>query len=64
MMFGTFTNFAVYNCFMTGIYTVRSTELLEMRKVPFPIKIAASSYVAFWMCRKLWEENIYEAELY
>lgn len=64
MMFGTFTNFAIYNCFMTGIYTFRATELMEMRKLPLPLKLGVSSIVSFIMCKKLWEGNIYEAELY
>lgn len=63
-IFGLFSNFAVYNCFLTGIYNVRNTELLQMRRVPFPLKIAASSALAYYMCSKLWDNNIYEAELY
>lgn len=63
-VFGLFTNFAIYNCFLTGIYTFRQTELVDLRKVPFPIKFIASSCVAFYMCKKLWNHNIYEADLY
>jgi len=35
-----------------------------MRRVPFVIKFAASSAIAYFMCNKLWNNNIYEAELY
>jgi hypothetical protein len=63
-MFGLFTNFAVYNCFMTGIYNFRNTELLDMRRVPFMVKFGVSSIVAYQMCKRLWDNNIYEAELY
>lgn len=35
-----------------------------MRRVPFVVKFALSSGVAFYMCNKLWNNNIYEAELY
>lgn len=63
-MFGLFTNFAFYNCFMTGIYNFRTSELLDMRRVPFIFKFTVSSLVAYYMCKKLWENNIYEAELY
>lgn len=62
--FGLFTNFAVYNCFLTGIYNFRTTEVLDMRRVPFLAKFALSSAVAYYMCSRLWDNNIYEAELY
>ncbi len=62
--FGLFTNFAIYNCFLTGIYNFRTTELLDMRRVPFVLKFALSSACAFYFCSKLWDDNIYEAELY
>lgn len=63
-VFGTFTNFALYNCFFTGIYNFRSSELLDMRRVPFAAKFSFSTLLAFTMCKKLWDNNIYEAELY
>jgi hypothetical protein len=63
-IFGLFSNFAVYNCFFTGIYNFRQTELLAMRRVPFPVKFVASSAIAYYMCDKLWDHNIYESELY
>ncbi len=62
--FGIFANFAIYNCFLTGIYNYRQTELLDLRRVPFLFKFTLSSIVAFTMCRKLWNHNIYESELY
>ena len=62
--FGAFSNFAIYNCFLTGIYNVRTTELLDMRRVPFAVKFSLSTLVTFYMCKRLWENNIYEAELY
>ena len=62
--FGLFTNFAIYNCFLTGIYNFRTTEVLDLRRVPFPVKFTLSSAVALYMCNRLWDSNIYEAELY
>ena len=62
--FGLFTNFAVYNCFLTGIYNFRTTEVLDMRRVPFLAKFVVSTGVAYYMCSKLWDNNIYESELY
>jgi hypothetical protein len=63
-LFGAFSNFAVYNCFFTGIYNFRNTELLDMRRVPFAVKLGFSSLISYQMCKRLWENNIYEAELY
>ena len=62
--FGTFTNFAFYNCFLTGIYNFRTHEVLDTRRIPFVFKFAVSTFVSVYMCKKLWENNIYEAELY
>ena len=64
LMFGTFSNFAFYNCFLTGIYNFRTTEVLDMRKIPFVAKFAVSTLITYFMCKKLWNSNIYEAELY
>jgi hypothetical protein len=63
-LFGLFSNFAIYNCFFTGIYNFRTKEVIDMRRIPFVAKFALSSLIAFAMCKKLWETNIYEAELY
>jgi hypothetical protein len=63
-VFGLFTNFALYNCFLTGIYNMRNRELLDTRRVPFLVKFSISSLAAYSMCSKLWDNNIYEAELY
>jgi hypothetical protein len=46
-VFGTFTNFAFYNCFLTGIYNYRTVELLDMRKIPFALKISLSTIIAY-----------------
>jgi hypothetical protein len=51
VVFGAFSNFAIYNCFLTGIYNVRNTEVLDMRRVPFVFKFFVSSAVAFYMCK-------------
>jgi hypothetical protein len=63
-VFGVFTNFAIYNCFLTGIYNFRTTELLDMRRLPFIVKFGVSSLVAYQMCKRLYDHNIYEADLY
>ena len=35
-----------------------------MRKMPFLAKFAVSSGIALYMCNRLWDNNIYEGELY
>ena len=62
--FGIFANATVYFAFFTGIYNFRSTELVNMRKVPFLAKFAASFLVAFTMCGKLWNKQVYEPDVY
>jgi len=54
--FGAITNFAIYNAFFVGIYDFRTKELVNMRKVPFVVKFAASTLISVWMCSKLWEK--------
>jgi hypothetical protein len=46
-VFGVFSNFAIYNCFFTGIYNFRSTEVLAMRRVPFVVKFSFSTLMAY-----------------
>ena len=62
--FGVFTNAAVYNAFMIGIYNFRTYEVMAMSSVPFPLKLAISTAVAGTMCRKLYFHQIYEPDLY
>ncbi len=35
-----------------------------MRRVPFLIKIGISSAATYYMLSKLWDNNIYDADLY
>lgn len=35
-----------------------------MRRVPFLVKFAVSSGMAYLMFSRMWDKNIYEAELY
>ena len=62
--FGLFTNAAVYNAFMIGIYNFRTYEIKAMSTVPFPLKLAISTAVAVGMSRKLYFHQIYEPDLY
>ena len=62
--FSVFTNAAVYNAFMIGIYNFRTYEVMAMSSVPFPLKLAISTAVAGTMCRKLYFHQIYEPDLY
>ena len=62
--FGIFANVAIYNAFFVGLYNFRTYELLNMRQVPFPLKIGISTVVAGAMARKLYLNGIYEPALY
>ena len=62
--FGIFANATIYFSFMTGIYNWRTKELMNMRKVPFLAKFVVSSLTAYVMCKKLYEKQVYEPEVY
>ena len=63
-VFGLFANGAIYHTFCTGIYNYRTTELFNMRVIPFPLRLALSTAITYTMCYKLWLDQIYEPELY
>ncbi len=62
--YGFVFNFFLYHGVMTGIYNYRIYELVNMRRVPFPLKLGATSLVTFLMCRRLYNENLYEEDTY
>ena len=64
MGFGVFANAAIYNAFFIGLYNFRTYEVMNMKQVPFPLKIGISTLVAGIMCRKLYIHQIYEPDLY
>lgn len=59
-----FSSLAVYHCFFTKIYDFRSRELLNMRSVPFAAKFLPTLAVSYYMCYRMWEDYIYDPELY
>ena len=54
----------MYQAFLTGIYNYRQRELLNMRKIPFAFKLALSSLVTGTMCYSLYNDNLYDEQLY
>lgn len=58
--FGAVANFFVYQAFMTGIYNYRTRELLNMKRVPLPLKLAVSLAVSGGMCRALYNDSLYD----
>jgi hypothetical protein len=62
--FGLFANFFMYQAFLTGIYNYRQRELLNMRAIPFPLKVGLSSLVSGLMCYSLYTDNLYDENLY
>ena len=63
-MFGLVTDVSLYNCFMVGIYNYRNRELLDMRRVPFYLKLGITTLISFELCRQLWINNLYDADVY
>ena len=62
--FGCFSNLVLYGAFFTGIYNFRTTELLNMRSIPLPIKLAITTTISSAITYKIYERVIYEPELY
>lgn len=62
--FGIFANATTYFAFMTGIYNFRTHELVNMRRVPFIVKFAFSTLISVTMCVKLYDNRLYEPEMY
>ena len=62
--FGVFSNFFIYQAFLTGIYNYRSRELLNMRSVPLVLKLGLSTSVSGAMCYLLYYDNLYDDDLY
>ena len=52
--FGLFTNFFLYQAFMTGIYNYRDREILSMRRVPLAAKLTLTTCTAGFMCYLLY----------
>ena len=59
-VFGFFSNFFIYQAFFTGIYNYRQTELINMRRIPFPVKLLMSSFFTGNLCHLLYRDNIYD----
>ena len=53
-----------YAAFLTGIYNYRTTELINMRLVPFPLKFGLSTMVGSYFAFTIWNDDIYNPDLY
>jgi len=62
--FGVFSSLALYHCFFTKIYDFRSREILNMRSIPFVGRFSLTCGISYLMCSKMWEDHIYDPELY
>lgn len=58
------SNFLIYQAFLSGIYNYRQTELLNMRRVPLPLKLAISTATSGFMGYLLYNDHLYNNELY
>ena len=62
--FGVFMTGMVYAAFFRGLYNYRTWEVINMRKVPFPLKFGASSLMAGYISYTLWKDDIYNPDVY
>ena len=62
--FGCMINFFLYQAAFTGIYNYRTTELINMRRVPLFVKLGGSSLITFSMCYMLYNDSLYDEQLY
>lgn len=51
--FAIFANFFFYNAVFRGIYNYRTWEIINMKAVPLPVKVIASTLVSTGMAYKL-----------
>jgi hypothetical protein len=61
---GMFANLAIYNTFLIGIWNFRTQEILDMKRVPFVLKLTLSTAASAVMCHTLWTTNLYDPHLY
>jgi len=61
---GCFANFFLYQAFMTGSYNYRNTEVVRMRRVPLPVKLAVSTSLSTYMVFLLYNDHLYNEDLY
>ena len=62
--FGFIASVLVYNAFFRGIYNFRSRELVNMRHVPFTLKLGLSAFVGIAFSRDMHLKAIYDPDLY
>ena len=53
-----------YGIFLRGIYVFRSHEVLNMAKIPNPIRIGVAWTVGFTLYRNVYKYHIYNRDLY
>ena len=49
---------------MTGIYNYRTHELVNMKRVPFVLKLGFTSLITSSMCYILYNDKLYDEEHY
>ena len=64
LLFSTLFTVGMYNTVFRGIYSFRSTQLVNMRHVPFALKFGVSCLSGFLVARDLQLRSIYDPELY
>ena len=63
-VYGSFANIFLYQAIMTGIYNYRTHELVNMKRVPFVLKLGFTSLITSSMCYILYNDKLYDEEHY
>ena len=53
-----------YASFLRGIYNYRTREIVNMRMVPIPLKLALSTTFSSYIAYTIWMDDIYNPDLY
>ena len=56
--------FTIYNAFFRGIYNFRSSELINMRSIPFAARFGLAALISAAIARDTHMKAIYDPDLY
>lgn len=63
-LFGLCFDIALYRTFFIGIYSYRTYEIIDFHRISRFIKIPISTILTYFICKKLWNDRIYDSDLY
>jgi len=59
-VFSASLSFGIYIMFLRGIYTFRCYELVNMNRIPAPLRLLGASTVGYYAYSKLYKSHIYQ----